>query len=159
MVIAPNNLLIDPKSQRITALLDYDFSCILHPSWEFFRSFGGAGGSLQVFPGGDSAEQVALRDAKLYGFPSPLPQGSSDGGVDWAVAKAWEDELEKLDVRRPRTMKGIERVAELDALLSAIAPWRLCSEDFLSMQSEETILETRKACEGQLISLLDHLMK
>ncbi|KAM7185525.1 hypothetical protein V8F33_012335 [Rhypophila sp. PSN 637] len=34
-----DNLLYDPETGRITALLDYDFSSINHPAYEFFRSF------------------------------------------------------------------------------------------------------------------------
>ncbi|OBT53862.1 hypothetical protein VE04_06560 [Pseudogymnoascus sp. 24MN13] len=41
-----NNILFDPKSTRITALIDYDFACISHPSYEFLRSFDGAGGQF-----------------------------------------------------------------------------------------------------------------
>ena len=43
---ATNNMLYDATSNRITALLDYDLSCIMHPSYEFFRSFGGSGGQF-----------------------------------------------------------------------------------------------------------------
>ena len=44
---AANNLLFDAMSFCITALLDYDFACVLHPSYEFLRSFDGAGGQLR----------------------------------------------------------------------------------------------------------------
>lgn len=153
---APNNLLYDATSHRITALIDYDFACILHPSYEFLRSFSGAGGQLQGWSDVESNEQTALRDAKLHGFPSPLPQGTKDG-VKWDVAKAWEDELEKLDVKRPRTMKGIEKVADVDAVLRSILPWRVSNSDILRLQPEKVILKCRDENEGQLIKLLSHL--
>jgi hypothetical protein len=47
---------------------------------------------------------MALREAKLHGSPSPLPPATKDG-VKWDVMKAWEDELEKLDVKRPRNFR------------------------------------------------------
>ncbi|KAF2186234.1 hypothetical protein K469DRAFT_726298 [Zopfia rhizophila CBS 207.26] len=134
----PNNLLYAASTQRITALIDYDFACILHPSYEFLRSFSGAG------------------DAKLHGFPSPLPENTEDG-VKWDVAKAWEDELEKLNVKRPRTMKGIEKVADVDAVLRSILPWRVTNSDILRLQPKEAILKCRNEHEAQLIKLLDHL--
>jgi hypothetical protein len=79
---------------RITALLDYDFSCISHPSYEFLRSFDGYAGQFRGWSGDDDSEQLALHKAKLRGFPSPLPV-STEKGVNWETAKAWEDQLEK----------------------------------------------------------------
>jgi hypothetical protein len=77
--------------------------------------------------------------------------------VDWEVAKAWEDELEKLEVRRPRTIKGIDKVADIDAVLSSILPWRVTNSDVLQLQSEAVILRCRDENEAQLVKLLSHL--
>ncbi|KAF1993926.1 hypothetical protein P154DRAFT_47525 [Amniculicola lignicola CBS 123094] len=152
----PNNLLYDASTERITALIDYDFACILHPSYEILRSFSGAGGQFQGWSDIESSEQTALRDAKLHSFPSPLPENTKDG-VKWDVAKAWEDELEKLNVKRPRTMKGIEKVADVDAVLRSILPWRVTNSDILRLQTGEVILKCRHENEAQLTKLLDHL--
>ncbi|KAH7397398.1 kinase-like domain-containing protein [Pyrenochaeta sp. MPI-SDFR-AT-0127] len=152
----PDNLLYDASTQRITALIDYDFACILHPSYEFLRSFSGAGGQFQGWSDIESSEQTALRDAKLHGFPSTLPENTEDG-VKWGVAKVWEDELARLDVRRPRTIKGIDKVADVDAVLRSILPWRVTNSDVLRLQSEDVILKCRDENEAQLVKLLDHL--
>ncbi|KAF2117036.1 kinase-like domain-containing protein [Lophiotrema nucula] len=152
----PDNLLYDASTQRITALIDYDFACILHPSYEFLRSFSGAGGQFQGWSDIESSEQTALRDAKLHGFPSTLPENTEDG-VKWDVAKVWEDELERLDVQRPRTIKGIEKVADVDAVIRSILPWRVTNSDVLRVQSESVILKCRDENEAQLVKLLDHL--
>lgn len=77
--------------------------------------------------------------------------------MKWDVAKAWEDELEKLDVKRPRTMKGIEKIADVDTVLRSILPWRVSNSDILRLQSEEVILKCKDENEIQLIKLLDHL--
>ena len=97
-----------------------------------------------------------MRDAKLHGFPSPLPQGTKDGAI-WDVAKAWEDELEKLDVKRPRTMEEIEEMADVDVVPRSTPPWRVSNSDILRLQSEKVILKCRDQNEGQLIKLLHHL--
>lgn len=97
-----------------------------------------------------------MRDAKLHGFPSPLPENIEDG-VKWDVTKVWEDELERLDVQRPRTIKGIEKVADVDAVLRSILPWRVTNSDVLRLQSEAVILKCREENEAQLVKLLDHL--
>jgi hypothetical protein len=77
--------------------------------------------------------------------------------VKWDVAKAWEDELEKLSAKRPRTMEGIEKVADVDAVLRSTLPWRVTNSDILRMQSEKVIMKCRDENEAQLIKLLDHL--
>ena len=102
----------------------------MHPSYEFLRSFGGAGGQLRRWSGDEVSEQTALRGAKLHGFPSPLPQATKDG-VRWDVVKAWEDELEKFDVKRSRNIEGIDKVADVDAVLRTILPWRVTNSDIL----------------------------
>ncbi|KAF7587875.1 hypothetical protein BBP40_006611 [Aspergillus hancockii] len=84
------NILFDATTKRITALIDYDFACILHPLYEIVRSFDGAGGQLRGWSGDEGSEQSALREAKLQGFPSPLPQSAKDG-VQWEVVEIWED--------------------------------------------------------------------
>ncbi|KAI1174281.1 phosphotransferase enzyme family-domain-containing protein [Nemania sp. FL0916] len=152
-----NNLLFDPDSGRITALLDYDFASILHPLYEFLRSFDGVGGQFRGWSGDDeSNEDLALRSAKLYGFPSPLP-AVKDDGIQWDVAKAWEDELEKRDVKRPSNIQGIDKVADVDAVLRAVLPWHLTNRDFLQMQPDGAVEFFRNRGEEQLVKLLSHL--
>ncbi|KAI0550663.1 hypothetical protein F4679DRAFT_594575 [Xylaria curta] len=151
-----NNLLFDPSTHRITALLDYDFACIMHRSYEFLRSFDGAGGQFRGWSGDEASEQAALRNAKLNGFPSPLPPSTGDG-INWEVAKAWEDELERLNVKRPRTIEGIDKVADVDTVLRTILPWRVSNSDILRMQSEKVILKCKEENEQQLIQLLERL--
>ncbi|KAM3155009.1 hypothetical protein ABEW05_004469 [Botrytis cinerea] len=68
----PENLLYDPATYRVTALLDYDFANILHPAHEFFQSFGTSGGQFLGWSRDKEAE--VLRTSQLTGlFPSPLP--------------------------------------------------------------------------------------
>ena len=151
-------MLYDATTQCITALLDYDFACVSHPSYEFLRSFDGHGGQLRGWSGEECSEQLALRDAKLHGFPSPLPQSSeSEDGVKWEVVKAWEDELDRAEVQRPRTIKGIEKVADVDAVLRTIMPWRVTNSDILRMQSDEVTMRCRNESEQQLGRILDRL--
>ncbi|CAJ2508321.1 Uu.00g133470.m01.CDS01 [Anthostomella pinea] len=151
-----NNLLFDSSTQRITALLDYDFTCIMHPSYEFLRSFDGAGGQFRGWSADEAGEQAVLRNAKLHGFPSPLPQPTNDG-VDWELAKAWEDELERLHVNRPATMEGIDKAADVDTVLRTVLPWRVSNSDILRMQSKEVIMKCKEKNETQLVQLLERL--
>lgn len=154
--IAANNLLFDATTGRITALIDYDFACISHPSYEFLRSFDGAGGQFRGWSGDEASEDMALREAKLHGFPTPLPSTTKDG-VQWESVAAWEEELEKLDVKRPRNMPGIDKVADVDTVLRTILPWRVSNSDILRLQSEEVIVKCRNDNEEQLVGLLSRL--
>lgn len=149
-------MLYDAASFRITALIDYDFACILHPSYEFLRSFNGAGGQLRGWSGDDNGEQAAVREAKIHGFPSQRPEAFKSG-ADWDMAKAWEGELERLNVKRPKTIRGIDKVADVDAVLCTVLPWRLTNADVLRMQSENVIKKCRDESEEQLIKILSRL--
>lgn len=153
-----SNLLYDPASGRITGLIDYDFATILHPSYEFLRSFSGAGGQFRGWYVDEDGDEAALRKAKLEGFPSPLPTTKpDDGAVNWEDAKAWEDALLEIGVKRPQTIQGIDRVADVDTVLQAILPWRVTNEDVLKLQTEETILKSRDENEEHLDKLLGRL--
>ncbi|KAL2071286.1 hypothetical protein VTL71DRAFT_12521 [Oculimacula yallundae] len=147
------NLLIDPLTHRINALIDWDFSAILHPSYEFLHSFSGCGEQL---PGwSTSFSSLALRELKLHGFPSPLPN-SENFDFSWETAKAWEDELERVEAKRPRTMIGVKKVADIDALLIALVPWLLDTPEVRDSLGNR-LLKVREHCEKELSDLLKHL--
>jgi hypothetical protein len=42
-------------------LIDYDFATILHPSYEFLRSFDRAGGQFRGWYADEESEEAALR--------------------------------------------------------------------------------------------------
>ncbi|KAM7184785.1 Protein kinase-like domain containing protein [Rhypophila sp. PSN 637] len=160
-----DNLLYDPKTGRLTALLDYDFGSILHPAYEFFRSFEPNGGRFTGWvydKNPEGQELAALRVAKLTGrFPSPLPTPvvtPNGPGVDWKLAQAWENELQKQNVKRPSTIQGIDKLADVDELLGALSPWRLINKDFLRMNTDEgQRMALRRMAENQLTAVLEHV--
>ncbi|KAK4165541.1 kinase-like domain-containing protein [Cladorrhinum sp. PSN259] len=160
-----DNLLHDPATGLVTALLDYDFSTILHPAYEFFRSFGPNGGRFAGWIADsdpEGQELLELRRAKLTGeFPSPLPTPTdtpNGPGVDWELAQAWENELQKINVKRPSTIQGIDKLADVDELLGSLKPWRLINTDFLRMNTDEgQRMALRRKGEEQLVAVLDHL--
>lgn len=155
---APNNLLFDTSSGRITGLIDYDFSCILHPAHEFLCSFSGVGGKFGGWFGVDAREERALRKAQLHGFPDPLPNDQQDGeGVQWRVSKAWEDALQNAGCKRPMNIPGIDILADVDALLSSILPWRVTNSDIIRRQTDQAIQKCRNEKEKVLIEILEHI--
>ncbi|EJT70659.1 hypothetical protein GGTG_11682 [Gaeumannomyces tritici R3-111a-1] len=165
-----NNILVDPTSGRLTAFVDYDFSTILHPSFEFFRFFNGDMGQLQGWSGDVTNEssamikaKMALREGKLTGtFPNDLPgpkclEEGEELTWDWDLAKAWENSLKEVGAERPSTMAGIENIADFDALLNAILPWQFDNPDFLSMQSEDTVKRMGLFFGKELLKRLEHM--
>ncbi|KAF2963489.1 hypothetical protein GQX73_g10081 [Xylaria multiplex] len=135
-----------------------------HSYTYYFNTFNNTGGRLSGWLGDTTPkekEAAALRDAKLTGqFPSPLPIPVAPGnaGVDWELAQAWEDELQKLDVKRPSSIRGIGKIADVDEVVGSLSPWTLTNEDYLRMNmGEDHRVELRRRSERQLVGLLDHL--
>ncbi|KAK4675446.1 hypothetical protein QC764_0078190 [Podospora pseudoanserina] len=157
VIIVKTQETFDRTSGRITALIDYDFAWISYPAYEFLRSFDGLGSQFRGWSCDKESWEVALRDAKLHGFPASLPSTSeSDSGVDWVVAREWEA-LEAEGVRRPRTIDGTDKVADVDAILCAILPWRVTNAEILARPTEEVIIECRNDNEKHLDKLLARL--
>jgi hypothetical protein len=78
--------------------------------------------------------------------------------VDWELAQAWEDELQKLDVKRPSSIQGIDKIADVDELLGSLKPWTLANADYLRMNPEEDHrMDLRRRSERQLVGLLGHM--
>ncbi|PYH37560.1 uncharacterized protein BO87DRAFT_423177 [Aspergillus neoniger CBS 115656] len=68
-----NNILIDPTTCKLTALIDFDFACIAHPAHEFLVSLQDLGGNV-MGPYGEDPTEGKLAQALLSG-------GFSDGDV------------------------------------------------------------------------------
>ncbi|KLU87122.1 hypothetical protein MAPG_06127 [Magnaporthiopsis poae ATCC 64411] len=153
-----NNILVDPSSARITALLDYDFSSIQHPCYDFLRSIDPDWGQMPewIKDQPDEDGSVALRRAKLNGtFPSPLPANTE--AIQWDLAAAWEHELEKLDAKRPSTIVGMENIANVDSLLSAVLPFQLSNPDFLHGKEQAEVDQMRRYFGRKLVALMEHM--
>ncbi len=58
---------------------------------------------------------------------------------------------------RPKTLEGIAKVADVDAVLRGIMPWRVTNTDMMRMQSPEVIMKCRNEGEQQLAQMLGRL--
>lgn len=135
-------MLIDPDTLHITALLDFDFSHVSFVAEEFLYSFLFIHGLL-MGPIEDD-EYVALRKAQLQGFQkdSHLSQSeeNKDKGqesIDWKLAQAWDEELAKLNIQRPSSIKGIDEVSALHWFLQEISPPYFDMKRWLTSQTPE----------------------
>ncbi|KAI1817528.1 kinase-like domain-containing protein [Poronia punctata] len=158
-----DNFLYDPPTNRLTALLDFDFSTITHPAHEYLRSLHDVGGQIIGYKGSTTPEHfeaMALQKAQITGiFPSPLPTPleSKDRRhhVDWELAKVWEEEMRNAGMKR---IAGIERLADVDELLGLLGPFQLCNRDYLRLNpDEEHRVHWRRKSERELVDMLEYL--
>lgn len=150
--LATNNLLFDEKSQRITAILGFDWAMIGSIAEEFFRSFGDIDGKLPG-PYCTDPRDMAPRKALLEGFPDPLPSSHDD--AHWEIAKAWDDELARKGIQRPRTIRGIDALSGVYWLSEQICPFLLCNEVVRRHRTEEQLEKDRINAEGLLTRFLE----
>jgi hypothetical protein len=54
-------------------------------------------------------------------------------------------------------MEGIDNVADINAILRGVMPWRVTNSDMLRMQSEEVIMKCRTEDEKHLVKMLERL--
>ncbi|KAJ5986157.1 hypothetical protein N7451_010522 [Penicillium sp. IBT 35674x] len=143
-----HNMLIDPDSLQITALLDFDFSHISFAVEEFLYSFFFIHGLL-VGPI-EEDEYIALRKAQLEGFQKKIQASQSEeekeheqGSIDWKLAQAWDEELARLNLQRPSSIKGIDEVSALHWFLQEISPPYFDMKRWLTSQTPEQQEERR----------------
>lgn len=60
-------------------------------------------------------------------------------------------------VKTPSAMQGAEDVADVEALLGCLMPWRLSNADALRRMDEVAILKCRVESEERLGKMLQHL--
>ncbi|KAK9427749.1 kinase-like domain-containing protein [Lipomyces doorenjongii] len=150
------NILIDPTTLHLTALLDFDFSHIASPADEFFYSFSLVHGILTgPF---EEAEMELLRAAQLHGFAKigELPSSASgdDSPVDWEVAKIWDEELTSAGVKKPSNITGIEELAELYWFCIDVCPPFFEMPRWLARRTPE---QQKKAKNGAKACLVKYL--
>ena len=97
-------------------------------------------------------EQLKLRSAFLSGFPKPLP--SSESGIQWEIAKAWNDELDRCGAQSPNTIKGIANSSGVYWFSEQLCPFSLSNEFVMRRGTEEELKKRRQAIENLLIEFL-----
>ncbi|KAK2026322.1 hypothetical protein LX32DRAFT_674841 [Colletotrichum zoysiae] len=151
--LTTNNLLFDPNTLRVTALLDFDFSYVGTVADEFLGfSFGNiCGGAL---PGPyESASRLALRQAMLHGF-SETPPEVDPSEVQWGIAEAWDKELARAGAARPCTISCFEEIANIYWLQGTVSPFELDNPMMRKRMTAEQLKETRAKTEDLIVRFL-----
>lgn len=127
-----NNMLYDKTTKRITAILDFDWSCITYPAEEFLTGLWDIGGGLSDRVG-------KLQTNILSGeFGTPPADGVPAEEVRaWEIAKAWDTALAKKGAARPSSIAGIRQVQALSNFEQLLCPFELSSEVMLKRRSHE----------------------
>jgi hypothetical protein len=162
-VAGTSNVLVDPKSLKITALLDLEFSHIGSPLEEYLYSFYDVGG---ILPGRHEADEDMgkLRLALLEGFPTPLPESlpphtgpvkfGAKKHIQWHIAKAWTDELAHAGAQYPATIPYAEEVSALHWFSQEICPFYFLQEMWVKARGPEAVQKTMQEKEALLDSYL-----
>ncbi|KAK1613535.1 hypothetical protein BDP81DRAFT_336811 [Colletotrichum phormii] len=151
--LTTNNLLFDPSTLQVTALLDFDFSYVGTAADEFMGfSFGNiCGGTL---PGlYEGASQLALRRAMLDGFPETPPE-LDPSEVQWDLAEAWDKELARAGAARPRTISRFKEIANIYGLQDKVSPFELDNPMMRKRMTAEQLKEARRSTEDLIIKFL-----
>lgn len=119
------NMLVNPQSGKLTALVDFDLSHIASPAEEYFYSLRTLG-SLLVGPFDDDEAFIRLRECLLNGFDhqmnAPGSGKSKDGKIDWSVARTTDLEFRRAGVRRPSEITGSGELAAVKWFLEDLSP-------------------------------------
>lgn len=141
------NLLIDPETLQLTALLDFDFSHIASPGDEYFYSFPSFHGI--VAGPFEEGEQGALTQVQLNGFKDFKPPESQEE-VDWNLAKTWHSALKTAGVETPADIDGIEELAALYWFLLDVCPPYFLLPRWLKRKTPEQQQASKKETEVSL---------
>ncbi|KAF9885584.1 hypothetical protein FE257_012790 [Aspergillus nanangensis] len=151
--LSTHNILVDPDTFEITALLDFELSHIASPLEEYLYSFYDVHGLL---PGLYTTDEgmVAVRKALLDGFPSPLPESpplptgpvrfGEKQNIQWELLKAWDDELAALGVLRPATIPYAADISALHWFSQDVCQFYFLQDMWLEAIGEKRVAEERK---------------
>jgi hypothetical protein len=132
-------MLFDKDTQKITAVLDFDWSCVSHPFDEFF--------GLLYDIGCNISEKDNDISSALVSGDFTTPPANKESAENWEVAKAWNAAMKKIGVLSPSDMKGVAGILDFMRFQIMLCPWELGSSEFKKMDDEKQaeVLAKREA--------------
>ncbi|PYH75226.1 phosphotransferase family protein [Aspergillus vadensis CBS 113365] len=141
-----NNILIDPTTCKLTALIDFDFACIAHPAHEFLVSLQDLGGNV-MGPYGEDPTEGKLAQALLSGDFSD----DNVPGELWWIGKTFNACLAERGVARPSDIGGMGVLCRWRGLEQCVCPFHLAAEFIVGRMSEEAREGAREGAEGEVV--------
>lgn len=140
---ALENLLFDPETLQLTALLDYDFTHIASLNDEFFYSFMDFHGIVSgPF---ETGELQQLRLARLSRFkPGSYEQPADVADVDWATARMWQEAMDEARVKSPADLANVGELASIYWFLLDVCPPYFLLPRWLGRRTKEQQFEAKR---------------
>lgn len=145
------NMLFDPVSNRLTAVLDFDFSHVATPADEYFYSFRTVG-ALLAGPF-EEGEEERLRHYLLNGFDETTPKVKI-GKVDFQIAAMTDKEFTRAGVLRPADIRGCGELAGLKWFLEDVSPPYFYMTRWLASMPSAKVDEIHEEIKNNLDSYL-----
>jgi hypothetical protein len=148
------NMLFDVESNRLTALLDFDFSHVATPADEYFYSMASLG-HLVLGPLEDGIEQQWVK-CLLEGFEGNIPTTDSERGwIPWNTMKMLSEEFTRAGVLRPQDIKGIGELSGVKWFLEDVFPPYFASSRWVAKRTPEKIKDIRNRHEAKIRGYLE----
>ncbi|KAI0377940.1 hypothetical protein F5Y04DRAFT_263094 [Hypomontagnella monticulosa] len=144
-----NNILYSSETNRITAVLDFDWSAISHPCEEFLTGLWDIGGGIHER---NRLFQPMLLSGDFGIQPKDL---STDDIRQWELAKAWDKALTDTGAIRPSKIAGVRRIQALKDLDDLLCPFDLCNEFVSSRASDKENLAKKRETGVNILKWID----
>ncbi|KAJ6017280.1 hypothetical protein N7451_000659 [Penicillium sp. IBT 35674x] len=148
-----NNMLVNPDTGKLTALLDFDFASIADPAHEFLVSLQDLGGNIMGPYGKDPTNGKLLQAIRSGDFSEDIP------AEVWWTGKTLNANLAKRGIQQPSSIPGIEMLLHFRALESLICPFGLAVPFIIENMSDEQRVDARQKAESELIAQIEALDK
>lgn len=138
-------MLFDKGTKKITAVLDFDWSCISNPFEEFLSLLSDIGCNVTL---GDNKVTAAILSGDFSTPPDDEPTEK------WEMAKAWYTAMSKSGVVPPCDMKGVEQIRDMLRLQTLLYPSKIVHSSKLAQMDDERKTELRGEAERELVGWL-----
>ncbi|KAK0384977.1 hypothetical protein NLU13_7455 [Sarocladium strictum] len=144
-----NNMMFDTQKGELTAIIDFDWSCISNPAEEFLSGLYDVGGNI-------SDERDKFHESIISGSFDVLSSAVQDEETrkEWDLAKAWNSAMKSTGCTRPSEISGIRQILGVQKLQSLLCPFQLSNPHRLERMSDETKAEALAKAEAALTEWL-----
>ncbi|KAK7696691.1 hypothetical protein SLS64_014308 [Diaporthe eres] len=144
-----NNMLLDKETNRITAILDFDFASVSHLFDEFTSM------SLSDIGGNVGDDDTGITRAILSGdFTTPPAGLHEESTKEWELSKTWNTVLKESTALAPSQIEGVDEICDLMRLQRLLCPYQLRGASALEGLDDEKIDELRSKAEANLLAWL-----
>ncbi|KAI1176681.1 hypothetical protein F4777DRAFT_247034 [Nemania sp. FL0916] len=149
------NLLVDPFSENLTAILDFELSHVASPAEEYFYSLTNLG-SMLAGPFDDNPDEVHLRKCLLEGFDKIDPSSDASGKINWMTARATDQEFTRAGILKPAQIKGCGELASLKWFLESLSPPYFHMPRWVNGHKQEHIDREKQVIRSNIEKYLQH---